>query len=618
MNKRFSILLAFLLSVLGTMPIGAQTESDSAWDAAMAQYKADNLDDALKLFDVFRAGFPDNPKADDALWFIGRIHVKAGRPAEAERAFRSLMELPFRSNRYTEAAYDLSKLYVSLGRTEDAVGLLESVKRTKNLASEDRRVLRLLAELEADQAGVNRGDYRDADARAGLQRAVELYGLLLADPADANDLLDDSKALGAAWADLADAAEDFPAFEAAREKAVQAWRQALEAGAEGADAARLRTKIADMERGPAVGLTGTIEAFGGAAPVSIPSSSYTQWGAVGSADLALVLPLGWRQELRVGVSAGHDSFSLKTSGFTAAEQDAGAVRNIQRTNDLGASLGWHAGSRHGLHSELEASGTWELAEDLGDSSLGAALDERLDWRLVPELKLGLDLGLALRAWPDDLLVMSRELDRWEASANPKATWYPVPDLALDAGYAFTFRQYLNAVYAPDTVNKQYLIHEGAFGARWTPGTVVRLSADYKLTWNDTRYYTTTLFGPGALAVADFYDYVEHAGNLKLDLRFTSDFRAAASGGFSYQSFINYPARDAARNFTGNMRRDWNAGAKAEIDWRFWPAKENRFADLWAVIAADYTRNGSNNLWEDAIQTNYGKLEAFAGLRMELP
>jgi hypothetical protein len=606
------------LVLLAASVAGAQSAGDRAWDAAMVQYKADQLDSALKLFEAFRVDFPDDPKADDALWFIGRIYVKVGKPTEAEGAFQQLLKLPFRSNRYTEATYDLARVRVSQGMTEDAIALLESVKRTKSLSSEDRRVLRLLAELEADRAGAWRRAYRDADAAAGWQRAIAIYDQLVAEPADDQNLGDDLAALGSVWEDVAAAAPDRASHEAARAMTLDALGRSLPLAAGTPHEARLRAQVARVERGETARLSGTVEAFGGAAPVSVPASSYTQWGALASMDLALVLPVGWNQELLFGLSAGWDSFSLTTSNFTAAEAAAGAVRIVQQTGDLGASLAWHAGSRHGLHSELDVGASWSPAEDLGNTSYGLSADERLDWRLAPAWKLGLDLGVGWEAWPDDLLAMTKQLDRWEASLNPKATWYPAPDLAVDAGYQFTFRQYLDAVYAPDTLSKQYLVHEADVGLRWTPGSVVRLSLDYALTYNDSRRYTVTVFGPGAVVVPDYYDYVEHAVDLKADLRWSTDLRTVVRAGASRQGFTSYPARDATKTFTGATRTDWHVNADAEAAWRFWPRTANGFADLWAVASASWQTNVSNNSWEDTIQTNYTKVEAYAGVRATLP
>jgi hypothetical protein len=328
--------------------------------------------------------------------------------------------------------------------------------------------------------------------------------------------------------------------------------------------------------------------------------------------------MGWNQELLVGLAADWDSFSLTTSNFTAAEEAAGAVRIIEWTGNLGASFAWHAGSRHHLHSELEIAGAWSPAEDLGNTSYGLKADERLDWRLAPAWKLGLDVGLGWEAWPDDLAAMTKQLDRWEASFNPKGTWYPATDLAVDAGYRLTVRQYLDAVYAPDTLSKQYLVHEADVGLRWTPGSVVRLSLDYALVYNDSRRYTVTVFGPGALVVSDYYDYLEHAFDLKADLRWSPDLRTIMRAGASRQAFANYPARDATKTFTGDMRMDWHVNADAEAAWRCWPKKANGFADLWVVASASWDTNVSNNAWEDSIQTNYTKVEAYAGVRAELP
>jgi hypothetical protein len=119
-------------------------------------------------------------------------------------------------------------------------------------------------------------------------------------------------------------------------------------------------------------------------------------------------------------------------------------------------------------------------------------------------------------------------------------------------------------------------------------------------------------------VSDYYDYLEHAFDLKADLRWSPDLRTIMRAGASRQAFANYPARDATKTFTGDMRMDWHVNADAEAAWRCWPKKANGFADLWVVASASWDTNVSNNAWEDSIQTNYTKVEAYAGVRAELP
>lgn len=140
-----------------------------------------------------------------------------------------------------------------------------------------------------------------------------------------------------------------------------------------------------------------------------------------------------------------------------------------------------------------------------------------------------------------------------------------------------------------------------------------------MTWNDTRFYTVTLFGsPADLVVSDFYDYLGHALDLKADLRWSQDLRTRLTGTMAYQSFTSYPARDATRTFTGAKRADLLVGLDAEVAWRFWSRKGNSFADLWAVAAGSWERASSNNAWEDSIQTNFTAARVYAGLRAELP
>jgi hypothetical protein len=69
--------------------------------------------------------------------------------------------------------------------------------------------------------------------------------------------------------------------------------------------------------------------------------------------------------------------------------------------------------------------------------------------------------------------------------------------------------------------------------------------------------------------------------------------------------------------TGKLRRDLNVAADAEVKYRLWKKRRNRFGDLWADVRISYERNVSNTLFEDFFQTNYQDLTLTGGLLLEL-
>src|SRR4030042_1488072 len=200
---------------------------------------------------------------------------------------------------------------------------LEPLRKTQDLDIEDRRALRLLADARVAEGRIDWKAHKDEQARSRFGEAVGEYELLLREPAGDRERLGLLGGLGRAYA------------------------RAL-GGARGAAAA------------------------------SIPASSLWAPGAQASAELALVLPLGWRQQLVLGADLAHDDFGQRTFNFAGSETEAGRI--LQRTEDFGAALSWEAGSSRALRSLLKLSGGYRLAEDAELNALDLKASEKLDWR----------------------------------------------------------------------------------------------------------------------------------------------------------------------------------------------------------------------------------------------
>ena len=617
--------LALFLAGLAAAPAFAQQDPEALYDGAIQQFRADAFAEAVRLFEQFRSVAPENDKADDALYYIGRTLAALAQPDEAADRFEQVRALGPDGNRYVEATAELARIRLDAGDPAAAADLLEPLRKTQDLDTEDRRALRLLADARVAEGRIDWKAHRDEQARSRFGEAVGEYELLLREPAGDRERLGLLEDLSRTYARLMEAARNAKAFAVYREAALSALDQALALNPSETKRGKLE-KLRDQIVAPRrAQLQGQVEGLGGTASAAIqrPSAS-SLWlpGAQASAELALVLPLGWQQQLTFSAGLAHDDFSLRTFNFAGSETDAGRI--LQRTEDLGAALSWEAGSSRGLRSLLKLSGGYRLAEDAELNALDLKATEKLDWRAGPTWKLELDGSFAYSVYPGYATGSGRELDHWLAGINPQATWYLTPDFSLGLGYGFRFKQYLSATYdtlagpLTATENKQYFTHTGELSLRATPGKVFHPTLTYSLSYNETRNYDVELTVIGNPFVRDYYDFLEHALDLGLLCRWGPDFRTDLNAKAALQGFLNYPSQNAAgTDLTGEKRRDLNLALDAEVSYRFWRKERNRFGDLSAVVRLAYEQNISNTYQEASFQTNYSTLAVTGGLSLEL-
>ncbi len=621
--RSLGLILSWLL-VAGSAAY-AQQDVEALYDGGLQAFRAGSFEQAWRRFEQFRAAAPGDAKADDALWYIGRALASLGRPGEAASRFEEVRALGPEGNRYVEATTELARLRLDAGDPAAAVALLEPLSKEQALDTEDRRALRLLAGARIELGSAKWKAHRDAQARASFAAAAAELEQLLREPAGERELPGLLEELAKAERRLMEAAPGPDAYTAHRQATLAALERALSLEPSAPKRAKLEKLRAEIEDSQGAQLRAVIEGFGGAAYAAIerPTAS-SLWlpGAQASAELSYALPLGWQEQLTLSADFAHDDFGLRTFNFAGSETEAGRI--LQRTEDLGASLSWEAGSIRGLRSLLKLSGGYRLAEDAELSSFDLKAAEKLDWWAAPAWKLELDGTLAWSAYPGYLTGSGRELDHVLAGIKPQATWYLSPDLSLGLGYGFRFKQYLDASYdtpagiGTATANKQYFTHTGELSLRATPGKVFHPSLTYSLSYNETRNYDVILTVAGSPFVQDYYDYLEHALDLGLLCKWSPDFRMDLNAKAALQSFPNYPAQNAAgSDLTGEKRRDLNLAVDAELSYRFWKKERNRFGDLSALVRLAYEQSLSNTHQEASFQTNYSTLAVTGGLSLEL-
>ncbi|MDA3851026.1 MAG: tetratricopeptide repeat protein [Spirochaetaceae bacterium] len=97
---------AFLLL---TFVLYAEDNLLESYDNAQESYRNDENEEAIQRFNRFIESNPESDKADDSLWYLGRLYNRLGDIDQAKEYFEEVLSLED-SNRITEAFYDLSKI----------------------------------------------------------------------------------------------------------------------------------------------------------------------------------------------------------------------------------------------------------------------------------------------------------------------------------------------------------------------------------------------------------------------------------------------------------------------------------------------------------------------------
>jgi hypothetical protein len=592
-------------------------------------YKAKDYPAALELFQELR-GSAEPRIADGSLLHIGRILARTGKEEEAKTILKSLVERPEKSERFRDASYELALIFFNAKDYLTALPLLVPLEKAGDLTANDARALRLLARTRLALGTRYWREYRAEEAQGNLSEAVRLSEVLLGQSAPQDSQASILALQGEAYAGLAQLAKGAGQYNTWRRAAETALAPAIDLTANAKEKERLQGVLSDVRAPGQVKLQGSIEAVGGGDWAVVPGSSFTKPGAFLDADLSLLLPLGWRQLVIVNGVFTHDDFSLKTAYYPAG-QPSSAARILERTDTFSISVDWQAGSRRTLFSDLGVSGEYTLAELAADNSLNLRASEQLSWRQSAAWKFGLGLNLQYLAFPNYTSVSGRGLDYLQAAAGPEATWYLSPDLNMNLGYDFSFRQFLNSKYdqlvspgsppvtIPAVLDKQYFTHGLSLTLRASPGTVVRPLLGYSLVYNKTVNYDDRVSGlPTARFVPGKGDYIEHRVRVGSTFNWTKDFSTVVEGSLASRAYATYLAQDASGTFTGAVRSDLDLHLDGKVQYVVWKQKANGIGDLTLEVRVSYRDALSNHTYAGLVQANYQSFEAEAGALLRLP
>jgi len=631
MRKLHTLVFALFVCVAHVLTAAAENDAKSLYDKGVEAYHSADYASALQVLQELRAEFPNDRLADEAQLYIGRIHSKTGQRDKAIEAFRSVIAVYGRAKLHREASYDLAQLFFKSKEYGSVAELLEPLKKTDNLSSRDDKILRLLAQARQALGVVALREYRNADARANLEEAVRINELLLAGSPEEKEKAQEIAGRGEAYARLKDVAPSADSYQTYVQKAEESLAQAVVMAKSEKERTRLLGLLSDVRTADKVRLSGSVVALGGAQNASITGSTFLKPGALITADLLLHLPLAWHEQLVLTGGFTHDDFVLKTYAYPASMINTGAARIVRTENTFSGEIAWEAGSRRQLFSQLSVSGAYTMADDPADNSWRLKAKEMLAWRVSPAWKLGFDLDGQWVAFPNYTSLSGRGLDYASVSANPHATWYVVPELNITLGNDFTFKQFLNAKYdqlvsagpspvtTPATLDKEFFTDTASVIAKANLGAILHPSLGYSFAYRKTANDDVLVTGtPVNQFVGGYYDSIEHKVRAGIGFSWTKDFNTVLGASVAFRSFLNFPAQDPTRTFTGGLRADRILDLNAEIQYRIWSKAQNGFGDLLADVRATYRNAASNMTYEHLDQTNYQTLEVVAGVDLLLP
>ncbi len=598
----YSILLA-----LFSLPLFSQ--QDDLYRTGQEQYRNDEFDGARQSLEQFRDEQALSAKADDALWYLGRIYWKLNLFGESEAAFLTVLK-DETSNRRTESLSDLLKLYDHLDREDDipdaAVPLIFSLK-PDNYFNRAIPVLMkgyLLAGVHARSGGF--GSAAEDVWTAGIDTADTLLAMEL-DEDTIETLMEYRVKFAVRLAGLGKTAGNVEEWLAKAEEYLAEMQNSFPGSYE--KSAALEQDIAEVSAGK----TKFNYAFAAA-------GAYNSYASTPSWELDLKLsgslPISPLMYFDWDGRYIHDPFAFKTFNFPADE--TGNTRLIQAEESLSASAGIRWGSKYYMEQSISLEGDLSLAEDDGDTNYKGKIRHQLDANISRFARIGTDTYISLVTYPD-YINAGNTIDYAKANFSPYYYYQLTPDSWLKIDYTVFWKYYLDAHFdtaagGTDPGTRQYLSNafDLELGSEVLPGLDVSLGAgvEYLKTFNYDYLVSGT---PADQFVADYFDYMSY--QLKADTSYKKgSLRSGIGLILDLRNFINYPARDELQAFTGETRQD--TGFEASWDNLIILADSDTRGRFSLLFDLSYRQSVSNHTYEDFYATNYSFWGMSVGFRWE--
>ena len=594
--KKLIVLIIFFLCLFS---LSAEEASDD-YTKGKNFYRADENQASIDAFEKFRASSPDDRRADDALWYLGRLYQRIGESDIAENVFRNVLA-DEESNRRTEAFYDLVKLLDKLDREDEVIILVPLIY--PEFADDSYAVKALPTVLKSYSLVGSR--YRRAGLGAYTQELwTEAFKLILL--YDELELDEDKAEIPARekvkflvkLASLSPNKEEFEELSAAGKTALSEYSDRYP---ESEETEELLSLIEGLYE-PYSDLDINVSVLADYNGMLTKPGIYAEAGIGGDHDLRRNLRLAWDIDYR------HNAFDFKTFNFSALK--TGDERYFESTDKISGGLSLDVGSKYFLMNSLVVDADLSLAEDQGDFNYGGSFAWDISKSLGRSGIISLDNDISLSIYPD-YQNAGREISNIKISAAPSYSHIINTDLSFGIGYGFDYKYYLNAHY--DTIDKQidpdtrrYFIHEASAGLKAAPFKWFELELEYNFTYLDSVNYDLWLYGtPADLFVEDFYDYYKNSVELDLEVDvafYSGDFTI----GYSLRNFINYPARNAAKAFTGELRNDSEIFINMENRFEVFKSDggPGRIGKLSLALDGFLERQISNHRYEVSYLTDY--------------
>ncbi|MDA3940409.1 MAG: hypothetical protein PF693_14060 [Spirochaetia bacterium] len=605
MKKQMLIIIILILAVL--IPVFSLDGRD-LYNAGHENYKQKQNEVALEQFIEFRNLNLDSIKADDALWYIGRLYERLDRIEDAENTFREVLIIE-NSNRLAEAAYDLSQILYSQKSFAEIIALLAGLQDLEQPDSYEIRSMSILGDTFYRLGRGARSDYNDSEAADYFIKAADIYESLLEFQEDEADRADTFYNLGKSYRRLATLELNKTYYAEYFLKGVEAFQES--------GTPRALALLADLENSRKTDLqltAGTQAGF----------DSITQnLGLDIAADVNLTFPLGFNKELLAGLTYAHDDFSFKTFNFDPLK--TGDTRLIQSSDKISADIAVKTGSSRNFLNTLRLDGDLKLAEDTGDNYYFLKLSEDGLFRINNEWKTGWNSEFSWKVFPD-YLVGGHQIDSVQGDLKPFVQWYFADRSDVTLTYGLNLKQYLEAKYdtavmgVDSTKDRQYITNSMELDFNSKIGSIIDTSLSYELLYLESNNYDVWITDSSAtdLYIKDYNDYLQHTIKGSADFQWTDKLRTDFDGSVEIRSYTNYIAQDASGVFlSGDERRnDITFTTRAELGFILWENLAGASAEL---IGQFWWDNSTSNMKDEgSFDTNSEFFGGLLGARIRLP
>jgi hypothetical protein len=572
-------------------------------------YRDSRYLEAQEVLERFHAREPQNIKADDALWYLGRVYRELGLTDKAITAFKTVMA-DESSNRRTESLYDLSRTWDLLDKEELVLEYADMLVGGDPGDTYINRTIPIVLKSYYVVGLRTRTDRFGAAAREiwleGLGFSRNVFSAEL-DEKTRGDILEYRVKYEIKLAETSRTEPERQAALAQADKHLAEYLGSVQDQPE--TAAKLEADLADarLNRGS---FDYSFYAGGGYDSLQGGAGFLTELKLSGGLPIGYLTFLEWRLDYQ------HDPFTRKTFNFPVDE--TGDERMISTSDDISATLGLEWGSKYYFRQNLSLTGDLRIAEDTGDDSQGVSLNYDFDLISGDNVRIGMDNSLSFSRYPD-YVNGSNTIDNYKIGVSPYYLLFLAKESYLEFDYKFYWKSYLDAHYdtasgGTDPDNRQYL--SNALSVEWGRDfkSGISTSAGVGIEFLKSLNYDLLVSGnPANRFIADYYDYLENGVHADISYG-NKQIRTKLDGKLAVRSYFNYEARDDTQTFIDEKRLD----TSIDLGWknRLILMDDKQWGRLSLALDLYLDQAVSNHTYETTYATNYTDWGVLIGLEWE--